>query len=261
MDSKNKVEIKKEMWDFVLWNMFGISSEDMACTDPQCQRAIAEKCADTAFLDLRRTLRYNDQSSESDRKAFRDEVNGIIADELSELLSKTEQGGFDEAHNEICEEIIKAAKNSSVIKSEEFHYGHAQKWLNMTLKYMYLLGLWEEEFERVIPWMHVPVDNYILKAAAFSESERKSSKSKHKKSSECYLKLNEAVPEIDGDESGQTRYGSYRWKSKAWSRWNREEYCHFQNELRKAISEKEEWDCPFFWEEDAWIEQAQLDQK
>lgn len=260
MGSKNKVEIKKEMWDFVLWNMFGISSEDMACSDPQRQRAIAKKCADTAFLDLRRTLRYNDQGSKPDRKAFRDKINGIIADALSELLDKTEQGDFDEIHNEICEEIIEATKNSSAIKSEEFHYGHAQKWLNMTLKYMYLLGLWEEEFERVIPWMHVPVDSYILKAAAFSES-------KLMESSECCielkccLRLTKAVPEIDKDESGQTRYSSYGWKSKSWSRWNREEYCHFQSELRKAISEKGTWDCPFFWEEDAWIEQAQLDQK
>lgn len=250
MGSKNKVEIKKEMWDFVLWNMFGISSKDMACSDLQRQRAIAKKCADTAFLDLRRTLRYNDQGSKSDREDFRDEVNGIVADALNELLSETEQGGFDEAHNGICEKIIKVAKKGSVIKGEEFYYGQAQKWLNMTLKYMYLLELWEEEFERVIPWMHVPVDSYILKAAASSESKLM-----------CWLKLTKAVPEIVKDESGQTRYSSYGWKSKAWSRWNREEYCHFQSELRKAISKKGTWDCPFFWEEDAWIEQAQLDQK
>lgn len=45
----------------------------------------------------------------------------------------------------------------------EFHYGQSQKWLNMTIKYLYILG--ECSFDGIFEYLHVPLDNYIMNVA------------------------------------------------------------------------------------------------
>ena len=41
----------------------------------------------------------------------------------------------------------------------EFSYGQAQKWINMTIKYLYILEV--QSFDGVFEYLHIPIDNYI----------------------------------------------------------------------------------------------------
>ena len=76
-------------------------------------------------------------------------------------------GGFDAWHESKCAQIIDRMNapygdGNKVFLKARFTYGQAQKWVNMTLKYLWLLdmlpnGLSEAE-------LHVPVDSFILEA-------------------------------------------------------------------------------------------------
>ena len=44
----------------------------------------------------------------------------------------------------------------------EFTVGHAQKWINMTMKYLYIYG--DIDVTGIFDFLHVPVDSYIFDA-------------------------------------------------------------------------------------------------
>jgi hypothetical protein len=45
----------------------------------------------------------------------------------------------------------------------EFHYGQAHKWVNMSMKYLYIIG--EYHFDNIFQYLHAPLDNYIFQVA------------------------------------------------------------------------------------------------
>lgn len=201
---------------FLISTVFKIDlKEDPAKVSPdsQTRRKIVEKCADRAYLDLCRTLKFADNTPDMKRREFRDAINKDIAERLNELL-KTDQNHFDEKHRELCDHIKERADEEHLFNG--FWYGQAQKWLNMTLKYVRLLGLWKNEFGDLSSIMHVPVDSYIIKAAKDE------------------LKISSSP------------------KPKPWSEWTYTEYKQFQEDLQSAIKDRD----PIDWENKAWIKQA-----
>ena len=193
-------------------------------TDKDSEEEIILKCAKRAYLDLCRTLRFNN-NSEKEHVAFCEHVSKKIVEEIQNIPLTLEIEDFDYAHSEICGRIIAFAtnypsKNSSyklLAETEEtkksFNYGQAQKWLNMTLKYMYLLDCRSNFFEKYSSFLHVPVDRYIIKKAEG---------------------IIENIP------------------ANAWSQWEKSTYIKFQSDLRTALKEK----SPIDWEADAWIDIA-----
>jgi hypothetical protein len=110
-----------------------------------------------------------------------------------------------------------------IMKTEKenftFSYGQAQKWLNMTLKYMLIAQSgeldvgWEKSLNnKIVRSLHVPVDKYILDIAE---------------------KELEVLP-----------------PEGAWSTWDYEEYETYQKDLRSEIKEK----SPIEWEFTAWTD-------
>ena len=79
-------------------------------------------------------------------------------------------------------------------------YGQAQKWLNMTIKYLYCLQY--NKFKKAFHYLHVPIDNRIIKSA--------------------YKDFKIAKP------------------VESWSKWNKEEYTNYQEKLIKAIGDKKD---------------------
>ncbi|MHB0988051.1 MAG: hypothetical protein ACYC3P_05205 [Bellilinea sp.] len=66
---------------------------------------------------------------------------------------------FDNWHKTTCEKII------SLFDEKGFHLfvGQAQKWVNMTLKYIFTIGEQRiEGFNFSYPFCHVPLDNVLL---------------------------------------------------------------------------------------------------
>lgn len=64
---------------------------------------------------------------------------------------------FDKLHSKILETVVGYFLENNI---SNFTFGNAQKWLNMTLKYYYLLGQLDESWNAVL---HMPVDSSILK--------------------------------------------------------------------------------------------------
>lgn len=70
---------------------------------------------------------------------------------------------YEKWHEKLCADII------SKYPQDYLSYGQAQKWINMTVKYIYILknlGKFQAEFpyisEENVCRFHVPIDSYIL---------------------------------------------------------------------------------------------------
>ncbi|MCM1286663.1 MAG: hypothetical protein NC240_00030 [Clostridium sp.] len=141
-------------------------------------------------------------------------------------------------HKQACDTIKKIfAKYSDVITGGLTH-GQAQKWLNMALKNMWLLGLIKEDKEK---YLHIPIDKYIIKAACSCEE------------NPYFLGVKFKFTKNNKD---------------SWSSWNDYyEYWELQEKIRKAIDGKKfniegkevEFKTPIQWENEAWIEQAKIE--
>lgn len=224
--------------DFLLYSYFGITQADLVEKD---EEKLVVKCAQRAYQDLCRTLKFREKTSadglsakekrkiEEAHNAFRDgicqEISRLVLTSLLAATPKEEE--FDEKHKDACDAIYTEAAKKPEVLRENLSYGQAQKWLNMTMKYMWLLGLWEDQFEKMLPVLHVPVDSYIMEAA-----------------SDCGM----CIPTRAG---GGGKYESE--KSKPWSQWTGEEYRKFQTDLRKVLKPQ----VPLKWEGPAWIDIAQ----
>ena len=73
--------------------------------------------------------------------------------------SITSQDDYDDWHFARCVDIRSIYSEAGI----EFHFGQSQKWLNMMIKYLYMIG--ECAFDGIFQYLHVPLDNYIFDAA------------------------------------------------------------------------------------------------
>jgi len=123
-----------------------------------------ELCIDRAYLDFNRTL--HGIGKMPDAITVREHVSKMLNEALVELrqiaqiISDTRQ--FDQWHKTTCESIVRAFCESGY---HQLHIGQAQKWLNMTLKYIYTMG--DERIPGYLAFYgfcHVPLDNIIIRA-------------------------------------------------------------------------------------------------
>ena len=95
------------------------------------------------------------------RFSLRKNATEIIRQRISELNKKTnvDRGSFDIWHYETCRMIRKLYEEAEI----KFSWGQAQKWLNMTIKYLYIIG--GCPIDDVFPLCHIPVDEYVIRIA------------------------------------------------------------------------------------------------
>lgn len=187
-------------------------------------------CAHRAYRDFCRRLTGIGKVNAQEKKKWRDAEESMIAGEIERLLdhSAVTEKTFDNWHEALCTQIMKNAEPLCLQGS--FTLGLAQKWVNMTFKYMIIMEQWDEKLKGVMSCLHVPVDRYIMEAAA----------------EDC---------QVDVLYTNGT-YGPYReGKATPWSQWEYGEYIEFQ----KAIRAKEP--CPIAWESRAWLEVAKKRKK
>jgi len=115
-----------------------------------------------AYRDLMRTIRGFSCNPEHDSiiKNARQSLHSSITTMLSAEL-KT-QSEFDELHKAACYDLI------SSFRGQKFTVGQAQKWLNMTFKYLHLLDF--PEVQKVYEYCHIPIDSYMLNITNYSMS-------------------------------------------------------------------------------------------
>lgn len=244
-------EVKNnKAFDFLLYSYFGIKESDL-----NDQSNIPYICAKRAYLDLARTVRYeyssskleemkSKKSSEEDKdKAtnFIDSKNELIKNICKNILSHIEpkegeisfkNSDFDDWHKSKCEEIINLMNNSinksnTNILKKDFTIGQAQKWVNMTLKYLWLLNALPTGVKP--EYLHVPIDSYIIEIAY-----------DNKNKFENALGLEDKPPE-------------------SWSNLPEyKKYSEIQEAIRKAIKTNTTNETiPIKWESLAWIEVAE----
>lgn len=235
----NQLADNKKLMDFLLYSYFG-------CERKELEQRGKEKCAYRAYLDLARTVKYAYSSTElekaksgSDAYAFAVVQKDRIKFICSKLIESIEgypnhSGGFATWHESKCAQIIDQMNapygdgKKGFLKAR-FTYGQAQKWVNMTLKYLWLLdmlpnGLSEAE-------LHVPVDSFILEALKETQQ------------------FNTEGNKITG--SGE----SYYYNGEAWSAISDpKNYKKLQDGIRDIA--KKQGISPIQWEGPAWIEVA-----
>lgn len=115
---------------------------------------------DRAYRDMNRTIRFKSVTTE-EREKIRKKVTLFLKHKIEALCMEKEwtQEKYDNWHFNICKQIC----NEYNSKYVEFYFGQAQKWLNMSMKYLYLIGVCS--FEEVFEYLHAPVDNYVFDVA------------------------------------------------------------------------------------------------
>lgn len=217
--AKNKID-EKDILEFFKYSYFGNLKDPI------------EAASNRAYRDMCRTLDFKN-ITENDKTNFKKEVKAILKnimkneDKNQNINNIKNQDEFDTWHQGICDKIIKKSKKIEKIKETDegkeekiqFTYGQAQKWVNMTIKYLYMLN--DHTFDNVFDFLHVPVDNYIFKAVKDELKIKKPTK-------------------------------------KSWSRWdNYEEYLKYQNDIRKNLKKEKKEISPLRWEFENWLNEAE----
>lgn len=239
----------KNALEFLLYSYFGFDGGTKKIEDNKNE--IPTYCAKRAYLDLARTVEFKYSTSKLDKmekknslqnekdeaKAFKKEKEKLISGICKSMLGDTDgkkcnNNDFKDWHKKKCEEIKEKMNkatydtNKFIINEESFTIGQSQKWLNMTLKYLWLLNILPDGLNE--EYLHIPVDSYIIEAV--------------------------------GAKKDNYQYGLELEKSiskSSWSAWdNYDEYMDFQNEVKKVIKEKYTSLTPLEWESFAWIEVA-----
>lgn len=173
--------MNKQMSDDFLWFcFFGVTKSEAK----KNRNDALKSCIRRAYLDLCRTIqfRYNTQDIEKGIRAENKEmlsyqtkketlissiikiVQSAITKDLlcGKALSEEE---FDKWHCDLCKLITNLDSRNIVLKEGKIlHYGQAQKLVNMSIKYMLTMGLWDEQLKANYKLYHMPLDSFIFSA-------------------------------------------------------------------------------------------------
>lgn len=154
-DDIMKTEVDKDILDFLKAIYFGDFTDPLIAASSR------------AYRDMNRTIRFNGLPNH-DRILLREKVNDIFKTEISKLNSDiiTSQDEFDSWHHSVSDKIKSLYLDKNLDKKIKFTYGHAQKWINMTIKYLYMLEA--DSFDDVFEFLHIPIDNYVFDIASDS---------------------------------------------------------------------------------------------
>jgi hypothetical protein len=119
-------------------------------------------CIHNAYLDLNRTLHGIGKLPEGAdlRSKAGDNMAQALALLKASLRGPIQQADFDRWHRTTCDNLISVYGNTF-----PFTAGEAQKWVNMSLKYIYTMG--EDRipgFGAAYAFCHAPLDNDVLNA-------------------------------------------------------------------------------------------------
>ena len=114
-----------------------------------------EASSRSAYTDMCRTIRFKGKNGFS----LREDVDNLLEKKIPDLISVKDEREFAQWHQAMCEQIVGMYRTEGI----EFYIGQAQKWINMTLKYLYVLE--PDVVEPFYHLLHIPVDNYIIDIA------------------------------------------------------------------------------------------------
>jgi hypothetical protein len=112
---------------------------------------------DRAYRDFNRTMHGIGKVQNNDTKKLLSKLLLKIIDEIT--LNDFDQKSFDLWHKSQCDILIAEFYN---LLEYTISYGQAQKWINMTLKYLFVIGSdIINGIDRNYQYFHIPIDNII----------------------------------------------------------------------------------------------------
>lgn len=188
---------------------FGVTVATTPPTDP----AVIDSVSQRAYRDLSRTL--HGIGSHPEKTTLLESTHQSLYEFTANLDGVDSQDEFDSRHDAWCRKRIDFfAKHPREDRAFTFTYGHAQKWLNMAMKYLAVLD--HPGVRHVYPYLHVPIDTIVYDQA---------------------------------DRLGVPRPPRRR----SWSRLNQEQYLAYQTQLCTRIAQQTTHSAPMDWESTAWI--------
>lgn len=136
------ITVDKDRFDFLLYAYFGGNENPYPASSKR------------AYRDLCRTLRFHGGSGQE----YREYIDKLLEKRIQGLLSEKShsQDRYDEWHHALCEEMVAYYRSHNI----EFNIGHAQKWINMMMKYLYIRG--GVDMMPIFNFLHVPLDQYVF---------------------------------------------------------------------------------------------------
>lgn len=215
-----------------------------------------------AYLDMNRTMTFRESDSgktEKEKRAIQEKRNSwrnSVTEVIRNCISEADKySNFDRWHENTYKTIVaiysdaKDENGRSILvrrdgnkRTDEettLSVGQAQKWLNMTLKYLWLLdriGLLEEDLSSFVHkyqlFFHVPLDSYIIR---YIKRESKQKRTNDFPESNG-LKEEYTIDDVNGSE---------------WSKINDyKKYLEYQKAIRDDLSESKM--MPLQWELEHW---------
>lgn len=236
--------------EFLWFVQFGKTYTECA----QDHNLALKTCAQSAYIDLCRTLDYKISSSELEKNPkkyedyiknknnFIEKINSLICRCIQDNLSKPD---FADKLSCLRDSITtKAKKENTLFNESGFYYGQAQKWVNMTIKYMDVMGFWQTELDKHRNKLHIPIDNYIIQYVWENINFKNGEKNE------------KTIPLPYIAKNGPHNYKYNEDKVVRWSKWDEKQYNAFQEELKDYLEKSVPAKTPLDWEAHAWIEIA-----
>lgn len=243
---------------FLVYTLFGESYCEVLKMASESMDSDLDLCAQRAYRDLSRTLRFcaangkdGRKETEAKKKELLKKAREAIVSGSNVLLHAEPQDEFDCLHEKLCGEEVDVDSYRSIVATarkahgsdvhkpvgegeKTFYPGQAQKWLNMTLKYYWILDLpqFGNVLRRVDRYSHAPIDGYFLNMLK-NEGLLASAKIENSDNSAAAKKVIKAV-------------------RAPWSQWSYENYAEIQA-LARDLSESSGC-CPLDWEMHAWLD-------
>ena len=224
--------------EFLLYSYFKI---ELNATKDEIIKSAIEK----AYTDATNQGAYNTKLTTSQKDSSvcaRNNGEKVIKSFIEQSLNAID---YDDLYNKTCNELC------MIYGTLPFTYGNAQKWINMTMKNLYIISLLickygESKDNKTIqfcrniiknsPKFHVPIDSYIIEKIWDTDVKLPIKEEKLLKNG------------TRGSYSSAKLYG--------WSNWDEKAYTDCQDALRKYIKENFNNISPLEWEGSAWIEIA-----
>lgn len=232
---------KENAVNFLLFGYFGITLENSK--DDIISAAINRAYRDAAshVLSLKDDFKKDTEKGQDLFAKAGELIKVFIKDVLNnDTQNKLNKKEYDKKHKNLCDTLISKYKGCTN-SGYEFSYGIAQKWVNMTMKYLGVIltifsvfndkndfVTFHESFQAVESYLHVPIDGYILDYVSNKKYSNVKSINIAKKENKNNL---------------------------AWSKYEEGNYKTLQNEIKNKL--KNETTFPLDWENEAWIKVAQ----
>ena len=235
----NEINNEQILRDFLVYSYFGIVPERIydknsfkKLSADDYNTYCTKRAIMVAYRDATNQGAYNalfkeelaDEKLDEKSEAARKEAAEFLLDEIQGLNDVSD---FERWHARVCREIEKRYGEVKHNGNSFFTYGNAQKWVNMTMKYLWLLGLLDNIVD--CEKLHIPIDSFIIDAMWSDQNVNLPLRPENGNRSKTYAKPSDHVL--------------------GWSQWDDTMYGAFRSGLPEKYS--------LCWENDAWIEQAE----